>query len=121
MVFHMSLLQPTSSSEIPNKVVNPPPIELDDSNMWEVSQILDSKFNHLCKGSCLIYLVEWKGFDNTPDATSWELPKHLANAPNLVRHSIGPIQISQPPKFLGRGLCLYFLLYYHMLNNATFF
>jgi len=85
-VFHVSLLQPTSSSELPNGVVNlPPPIELDDSDEWEVNQILNSKFNHCCKGSRLLYLVKWKGFDNTPDTTSWEPPEHLANAPNLVQ------------------------------------
>ena len=82
----MSLLQPTSPSEIPNRAVEPPPlIELDDSDEWEVHQILDSRVDHHCKGSGLLYLVEWKGFDNTPDATSWEPPEHLANAPNMVQ------------------------------------
>jgi len=60
-------------------------MELDDSEKWEVSQILDSKFNHSHKGSGLLYLMEWKGFDNTPDATSWEPPDHLANVPSLVQ------------------------------------
>jgi len=37
-VFHISLFQPTSSSDIPNRVVDPPPpIELDDSDEWEVN------------------------------------------------------------------------------------
>src|SRR5882672_8780829 len=85
-VFHVSLLQPTSSSDISNRVVDPPPpIELDNSDEWEVNRILDSKVDQQRKGPGLLYLVEWKGFDNTPDATSWEPPKHLVNATNLVQ------------------------------------
>src|SRR5882672_3994808 len=85
-VFHVSLLQPTSSSVIPDRVVDPPlPIELDDSDEWEVNRILDSKVDRCCKGLGLLYLVEWKGFDNTPDATSWEPLEHLANATDLVQ------------------------------------
>ena len=84
-VFHVSLLQPTSSSEIPNRAIDPPPpIELDDSDEWEVHWILDSRVDCHRKGSGLLYLVEWKGFDNTPDA-SWEPPKHLTNAPDMVQ------------------------------------
>ena len=85
-VFHVSLLQPASSSNIPNRVVDPPPpIELDNSDEWEVHRILDSKVDQRRKGPGLLYLVEWKGFDNTPDATTWEPPEHLANATDLVQ------------------------------------
>src|SRR5882724_4260699 len=70
-VFHMSLLQPTSSSVIPHRAIDPPPpIELDDSNKWEVHRILDSRIDCRRKGSGLLYLVKWRGFDNTPDTTS---------------------------------------------------
>src|SRR5882724_696673 len=86
LVFHVSLLQLTSSSEIPSRVVNPPPpIELDDSDEWEVNQILDSRFDCHHKGLGLLYLIKWKGFDNTPNATSWEPPEHLTNAPDIVQ------------------------------------
>src|SRR5882724_9454772 len=85
-VFHVSLLQSTSSSEIPNRVIDPPPpIKLDDADEWEVHQIPDSRIDRHRKGSGLLYLVEWKGFDNTPDATSWEPPEHLANASDVVQ------------------------------------
>ena len=85
-VFHVSLLQPTSASEIPNRAIDPPPlIVLDNTDKWEVHQILDSRIDHHRKGSGLLYLVEWKGFDNTPDVTSWEPPEHLANAPDVVQ------------------------------------
>jgi len=85
-VFHVSWLQPTSTSEIPNRAIDPLPlIELDDSDEWEVHRILDSRVDCCCKGSGLLYLIEWKGFDNTPNAMSWELPEHLVNAPNVVQ------------------------------------
>jgi len=85
-VFHVSLLQSTSSSEIPNRAIDPPPpIELGDSDEWEVHQILDSRVDRHRKGSGLLYLVEWRGFNNTPDAMSWEPPEHLANAPDVVQ------------------------------------
>ena len=76
----------TSTSEIPNRAIDPPPlIKLDDSDEWEVHRILDSRIDRHRKGSGLLYLVEWKGFDNTPNATSWELPERLANASNVVQ------------------------------------
>src|SRR5882672_6506938 len=54
-VFHISLLQPTSSSDIPNRAVDPPPpTELDDLDEWEVNQILDSKGDQRRKGPGLL-------------------------------------------------------------------
>ena len=94
-MFHVSLLQPTSSSEIPNRVIDTPPlIKLDDSDEWEVHQILDSRIDCHRKGLGLLYLVEWRGFDNTPDATSLEPPEHLANAPDIVQ----AFQLAYPDK-----------------------
>src|SRR5882724_10104161 len=85
-MFHVSLLQPTSSSQISNRAIDPPPpIELDDSDKWEVQQILDSWVDRHRQGSRLLYLVKWKGFDKTLDATSWEPPEHLENAPDVVQ------------------------------------
>ena len=70
-VFHISLLQPTDPSSILNWSDNPPPpLEVDDSMEYKVYCILDSKIDRRQKGSGLLYLVEWSGFDNTADATS---------------------------------------------------
>ena len=45
-VFHVSLLQPTNPSIIPNRIEDPPlPLELDDDEEYEVQRILDSKVN----------------------------------------------------------------------------
>ena len=110
-VFHVSLLQPTSSSDIPDRVVDPPPpIELDDSDEWEVNRILDSKVDWHRKGPGLLYLVKWKGFDNTPDATSWEPPKHLAHVPDLVQDFHRASGTSRRSKSLWLGN-KYFLTY----------
>ena len=85
-VFHVSLLQPTDPSSIPNQSDDPPPpLEVDDSMEYEVYCILDSKIDHHRKGSGLLYLVEWSGFDNMADATSWEPEENVRNAPNLIR------------------------------------
>ena len=52
---------------------------------YKVYRILDSKINCHCKGSGLLYLVEWLGFDNTADATSWEPEENVRNGPDLVQ------------------------------------
>src|SRR5882724_4615149 len=122
-VFHVSLLQPTSSSEIPKRgIYPPPPIELENSNKWEVHRILDSRIDRRCKGSGLLYLVEWKGFGNTPDATSWEPPKHLTNTPNVVWASIRLIQRSQPSKFIKQGPLSYMSLriFVQLINYSLY-
>jgi len=85
-VFHVSLLQPTSASSIPNYTNELLlPLELDDSEEFEVNRILDSKVDHRRKGSGILYLVEWKGFDNTAESTSWEPKGNVWNAPNLIQ------------------------------------
>jgi len=43
------------------------------------------QIDHSQKGSSFLYLVEWKGFNNTPEATSWEPPEPLENAANWVK------------------------------------
>ena len=84
-VFHVSLLQPTNPSIIPNRIEDPPPLELDDDEEYEDQRILDSKVDQHRQGSGLLYLVEWKGFDNTSESTSWEPEENIWNAPDLVR------------------------------------
>src|SRR6266481_1743643 len=85
-VFHISLLQPADDSSILNHIEDPPPpLELDDSNEYEVQRVFDSKIDCRRKGSGLVYLVEWSGFDNTAESMSWEPKENLWNAPDLVR------------------------------------
>jgi hypothetical protein len=66
-VFHMSLLEPWTSSSIPRRVIPPPPpIELVDDPEFEVKAILDSKILR----NKLYYLVDWLGY--SPTNRTWE-------------------------------------------------
>ncbi|MBW0547149.1 hypothetical protein O181_086864, partial [Austropuccinia psidii MF-1] len=88
-VFHISLLEPVKTSTVPNRHQEPPPpIIIEEEEEWEFSQILDSKL----KRRKLWYLVEWKGFSQYPEISTWELAKNLKNFPELVKnfHSLYP-------------------------------
>ncbi|MBW0577480.1 hypothetical protein O181_117195 [Austropuccinia psidii MF-1] len=88
-VFHISLLEPVKTSKIPNRHQQPPPpATIEEEEEWEVSQILDSKL----KRGKLWYLVEWKGFSQDPERSTWEPTKNLNNCPELVKdfHSLYP-------------------------------
>ncbi|MBW0480152.1 hypothetical protein O181_019867 [Austropuccinia psidii MF-1] len=88
-VFHISLLEPVKTSTIPNRHQEPPPpISIEEEEEWEVSQILDSKL----KRRKLWYLVEWKGFSQDSERSTWEPAENLKNSPDLVKdsHSLYP-------------------------------
>ncbi|MBW0540360.1 hypothetical protein O181_080075 [Austropuccinia psidii MF-1] len=88
-VFHVSLLEPGKTFTIPNQHQEPPPlIIIEEEEEWEVSQVLDSKL----KRKKLCYLVEWKGFSQEPERSTWEQAKNLKNCPELVKdfHSLYP-------------------------------
>ncbi|MBW0495725.1 hypothetical protein O181_035440 [Austropuccinia psidii MF-1] len=87
-VFHISLLEPVKTSTIQNRHQEPPPIIIEEEEEWEVSQILDSKL----KRGKLWYLVEWKGFSQDSERSTWEPTENLKNCPELVKdfHSLYP-------------------------------
>ena len=110
-VFHILQIEPTPLSNIPN-CINPllPPIEIDSSLEFEVAQILDSKLDWQRRDP-LLYLVQWSGYEGTPDEYSWTPATDLEHAAELVSefHSLylgkpGPLtrlqnmtlQISKP-------------------------
>ncbi|MBW0544407.1 hypothetical protein O181_084122 [Austropuccinia psidii MF-1] len=81
-VFHVSLLEPVKQSTIPNQNQLPPPLVIvEEQEEWEVGQVLDSKL----KRGTLWYLVEWKGFNEDPERTTWEPASSLTNSPDLVK------------------------------------
>jgi len=91
-VFHVSQIEPAPLSNIPNRVnPPPPPLEIDSNLEFEVAQILDSKFDRHRKEP-LLYLVQWSGYEGTPDEYSWAPATDLENAADLVSdyHSLYP-------------------------------
>ncbi|MBW0483578.1 hypothetical protein O181_023293 [Austropuccinia psidii MF-1] len=88
-VFHISLLEPVKTSTIPNRHQEPPlPIIVEEEEEWEVSQILDSNL----KRGKLWYLVEWKGFSQDPERSTYQPTEKLNIFPEHVRgfHSLYP-------------------------------
>ncbi|MBW0491724.1 hypothetical protein O181_031439 [Austropuccinia psidii MF-1] len=82
-VFHIPLLEPVKTSTIPNRNQEPPPLIISEKEEeWEVSQILDSKL----KRGKLCCLVEWKGFSQDPERSTWEPTKNLKDWPELVKN-----------------------------------
>ncbi|MBW0590108.1 hypothetical protein O181_129823, partial [Austropuccinia psidii MF-1] len=77
------------TSTIPNRHQEPPPpIIIEEEEEWEVSQILDSKLKRGKSG----YLVEWKGFSQDSEISTWEPAENLKNFPEMVKdfHSLYP-------------------------------
>ncbi|MBW0522914.1 hypothetical protein O181_062629 [Austropuccinia psidii MF-1] len=77
------------TSTIPNRHQEPPPpIIIEEEEECEVSQILDSK----PKRRKLWYLVEWKGFSQDSERSTWEPAESLNNCPELIKdfHSLYP-------------------------------
>ncbi|MBW0549793.1 hypothetical protein O181_089508 [Austropuccinia psidii MF-1] len=88
-VFHISLLEPVKTPTVPNRhQETPPPIQIEEEEDWEVSQIM----NYKIKRGKLWYLVEWKGFSQNQERSNWEPTKNLKNCPKLVKdfHSLYP-------------------------------
>jgi Reverse transcriptase (RNA-dependent DNA polymerase)/RNase H-like domain found in reverse transcriptase/Integrase zinc binding domain/Chromo (CHRromatin Organisation MOdifier) domain/Integrase core domain/Retroviral aspartyl protease len=78
-VFHVSLLEPYNKNTIPGRTQAPPPaIEIENSEEWEVQEILDSK---RMRGK-LFYLVDWKGW--SPQDRSWEPAVNVENCRDLI-------------------------------------
>ncbi|MBW0592167.1 hypothetical protein O181_131882 [Austropuccinia psidii MF-1] len=81
-VFHVSLLERVKQSTIPNQhKFPPPPATLEEQEEWEVAQVLHSKL----KRGPLWYLVEWKGFNEDPERTTWAPASSLTNSPDLFK------------------------------------
>ncbi|MBW0473188.1 hypothetical protein O181_012903 [Austropuccinia psidii MF-1] len=88
-VFYISLLEPLKTSKIPNMHQEPPPpIIIEEEEEWEVTQKLDSKL----KRGKLWSLMDWKGFSQDPQISTWEPTENLKNFPELIKdlHSLYP-------------------------------
>ena len=91
-VFHVS---PTTESKITGRIPTPPPpIEIHSEDEYEVAKILD---NHFWRKQ-LEYLIEWKGYESTAKATSWEPSGHVTNVTCKITefHKGDPTKPSPP-------------------------
>ena len=91
-VFHVSMLEPATPNEIPNRVQPPPPpVDVQGELEYEIAEVTDSKIDH--RRSCkLLYLVRWLGYENTDEEFSWLPATELEHAKELVSdfHSAYP-------------------------------
>jgi len=92
--YHSQSISPTlcmlsTPSSTPNTILNrsqpsPSPIEVDSEPEFEITEILNSKFDR-CRRQCpLLYLVRWAGYEGTDKETSWLITTELGHASELV-------------------------------------
>ena len=78
-VFHVSLLEPYTTSSIPDRLTNPPPsVQFLEGPKFEVAAFLDSKIVQ----NKLYYLVDWVCY--TPNDRTWEPATNLASVADMV-------------------------------------
>jgi len=83
-VFHVSMLEPTTSNTFSERIQLAPTLVIIDGELkYEISRIVDSKINHrqACK---LLYKVIWLGYEDTRDESEWIPASELSHAINLV-------------------------------------
>ncbi|KEY63902.1 hypothetical protein S7711_10198 [Stachybotrys chartarum IBT 7711] len=82
-VFHTNLLRPAANDRLPEQHrPQPPPIEVEGIEEWEVEDIVDSRWDRRGRGgrARLKYTVKWTGY---PDPT--EVPaEHVKNAAQVI-------------------------------------
>ena len=84
LVFHVSMLEPTTSNTFSKRIQPAPtPVIIDGEPEYEISQIVDSKINHwqACK---LLYKVIWLGYEDTRDESEWIPASELTHTTDLV-------------------------------------
>ena len=85
-VFHVSMLEPEKPNTIPGRVIPPPPpVEVNSALEYEVSEIVDSKYDRRKTRCQLHYLVRWLGYEETDEAETWEPADELGNAIEAVQ------------------------------------
>src|ERR1700723_2004817 len=91
-VFHVSQLEHSTPTTIPNRIPPPPPpVEVTDDIEYKIAKILDSKLNQRRKCK-LLYLVQWVGYERTDQEMDWLVATELTHASELVAdfHSAHP-------------------------------
>ena len=83
-VFHVSMLEPTTSNTFSERIqLAPAPVIIDREPEYEISWIVDSKINRrrACK---LLYKVIWLGYEDTGDKSEWIPTSEFTHAADLV-------------------------------------
>ncbi len=76
--YHVSLLEPVATNPLPGQVQPPPhPTIVQGEEQFPIEAIVDSRIYRRQPQ----YLVKWVGYDDP----TWEPPKHVRDAPLLVR------------------------------------
>ena len=84
LVFHVSMLEPTTSNTFSERIQPAPaPVIIDGEPEYEISRIVDSKIDRrrACK---LLYKVIWLGYEDTGDESEWIPTSKLTHAVDLV-------------------------------------
>jgi len=85
-VFHVFQLEPSPPSSIPDRTNPPPPPIVVDGNLeYEISQILDLKWDH-CRSSPFLYYVQWAGYEGTDKENSWISASELTHTSDLLQN-----------------------------------
>ena len=93
-IFHVSMLEPSTPNEFPNRIETPPPpVIIDGETEFEISEILDSKINKRRKCR-LQYLVKWSGYEGTDEETLWIPTSELEHA----MESVADFHLANPDK-----------------------
>ena len=98
-VFHVSMLEPTTSNTFSKRIqLASAPVIIDGEPEYEISRIVDSKIDHrrACK---LLYKVIWLEYENTGDESEWIPTSELTHAADLVSdfHIVYPTNPSPLP------------------------
>ena len=83
-VFHVSMLEPTTSNTFSERIqLTPAPVIIDGEPEYEISRIVDSKIDRrrACK---LLYKVIWLVYEDTGDESKWISASKLSHAVDLV-------------------------------------
>src|SRR5258708_3499386 len=85
-VFHVSQLELATPNPFPLWTQPPPPpVEVDGQVEFEVSEVLDSKWDHHFRGkNTLQYLVRWASYEGTDKETMWIAADNLEHALELT-------------------------------------
>ena len=83
-IFHISMLEPSTLNQFPDRIQIPePPIIINSNSKYEISKILDSRIDKRCKCK-LLYLVKWAGYKGTDEEISWLPASELGHASKVV-------------------------------------